>query len=88
MDSGSSNSRAMEDQVKLLVEQLFTTEDLRAVQSLAVELQRAVYGYIEQLQKRLVEASVVPSDEQPVSEIDLSDSSFDSPLAEPTDDES
>jgi len=33
---------AVEDQVKKLVEQLFTTQDLRAVQSLAVVLQRAI----------------------------------------------
>lgn len=44
---------AMEDYIKKLVEQLLKTEDLRIAQSLAVELQWAVYRHIEQLQRRL-----------------------------------
>ena len=43
----------MEDYIKKLVEQLLETEDLTIVQSLAVELQWAVYRHIEQLQRRL-----------------------------------
>lgn len=61
----------MEDQIKKLVEQLFTTEDLREVQRLAVELQRAVYGHIEQLQKRVAEVPFVQSDEKPFLEIGM-----------------
>ena len=77
----------MEDQVKKLVEQLFTTEDLREVQSLAVELQRAVYGHIEQLQKKLAEAPFVQSGEKSFLEIGLTNPLFDGLHSEPRDKE-
>jgi hypothetical protein len=76
------------DQVKKIVEQLFATEDLRAVQSLAVELQCAVYEYIEQLQKKLADSSSARSDDEPLFEIGLSNRSFDSLRSEQTDKES
>lgn len=60
----------MEDQVKKLVEQLFMTEDLRTAQSLAVELQRAIYEHIQQLQEKLAESSFVQSEDQPFFEIE------------------
>jgi hypothetical protein len=47
----------VEDQVKQLAARLFTTEDLREVQSLAIELQRAVYEHIQRLQTKLPESS-------------------------------
>jgi hypothetical protein len=61
----------VEDQVKKLVEQLFTSEDLRAVQIVAVELQRAVYRRIEELQEKLAQDSSLSEDES-VFEIDAS----------------
>jgi len=39
------------DEIKRLVELLLTTDDLRAVQSLTVEVQRTLYLRIEQLQR-------------------------------------
>jgi hypothetical protein len=78
----------VEDQVKKIVEQLFATEDLRAVQTLAIELQRAVYAHIEELQKKLAEASFAQSDDEPVFGIGLSDTSSDSLRLEQTDEES
>jgi hypothetical protein len=62
----------VEDQVKKLVEQLFTSEDLRTVQIVAVELQRAVYRRIEELQKKLAQSPSVPSEDESVLEIDAS----------------
>ena len=59
----------MEDQIKKLVEQIFTIEDLRAVQSLAVEVQRAVYVRIQQLQSKLAEASSIQSDNESALEV-------------------
>ena len=73
----------MEDQINKLVEQLFTSEDLREVQRLAVELQRAVYGHIEQLQKRVAEGPFVKSREKPFLEIGIGSTSFDGPHSEP-----
>ena len=43
------------DEIKRLVELLLTTEDLRTVQSLTVQLQRALYFHIEEIQRGLVE---------------------------------
>jgi hypothetical protein len=42
-------------EIKRLVDLLLTTEDLRTVQSLTVQLQRALYFHIEQIQRELVE---------------------------------
>jgi hypothetical protein len=75
----------VEDHVKKLVEQLFTTEDLRLVQSLAVELQRAVYEHIQRLQEKLAEPS--QSDDKAVFQRHLSSTLFDDPSPE-TDDQS
>ena len=69
----------MEDEIKRLVEQIFTTEDLRVVQNLAVELQHAVYEHIQQLQKKLAESSFVQSDQRPVVEMSPSSTSSDDP---------
>jgi hypothetical protein len=76
---------AVEYQVKKLVEQLFTTQDLRAVQSLAVELQRAIYEHIQQLREKLTESS--QSNDQPAFEGGLSNTMFEDPSQE-TDDQS
>jgi hypothetical protein len=62
----------VEDRIRKLVEQLFTSEDLRTVQILAVELQRAVYERIEELQKKLVQDASVRSEDAPVIEIEAS----------------
>ena len=75
----------MEDQIKKLVEQLFTTENLRAVQSIANELRREVYEHIQQLREKLAESS--QSDDQPALERSLSNTRFDDPAQE-TDDQS
>lgn len=69
----------MEDEIKKLVEQIFATGDLMTMQSLAVELQRAVYEHIEQLQKKLAESSLVQSDNRPVVELTPSSTLFDDP---------
>ena len=73
----------MEDQIKKLVEQLFTTEDLREAQRLAVELQRAVYGHIEQLQKRVAEVRFVQSEEKPCLEVGIGSTGLDGLHSEP-----
>ena len=78
----------VEDQIKKLVEELFTTEDLRVVQTLALELQRAVYGRIQQLQMKSVEASSVQPDDQSVFEAGLSSTSLDGIPAQNTDETS
>jgi len=67
----------VEDEIKKLVERLFTTEDLRTVQNLAVELQRAVYEHIQQLQGKLADSSFVPTDDRPVVEMSPSSTLFD-----------
>lgn len=46
------------DEIKRLVELLLTTEDLRLVQRLTVEVQRAMYLRIEELQRQLAESRV------------------------------
>lgn len=74
--------------MKKLVEQLFTTEDLRAVQSLAVELQQAVYGRIQQLQMKLVVASSVQPDDESVSKAGLAGTSLHSVPSGSTDETS
>ena len=73
----------MEDQIKKLVEQLFTTVDLREVQKLAVELQRAVYRHIEELQKKVAGVPLVQSDEKPFLDIGIGGTSFDGPHSDP-----
>lgn len=45
----------VEERIRMLVEQLFGSDDLRTVQKLAVELQWAVYEHIEQLRQKLAE---------------------------------
>jgi hypothetical protein len=43
----------VEERIRMLVEQLLGSTDLRTVQKLAVELQWAVYEYIEQVRENL-----------------------------------
>ena len=78
----------MEDQIKKLVEQIITTEDLREVQSLAVELQCAVYGRIQQLQEKLAETSSIQSDDESVLEVSLDSNMLDGQQLQNTDETS
>jgi len=66
----------VENQIKKLVEQLFETEDLRTAQNLAVELQRAIYGQIEQLQWKLAQFSSDNPEDKPAAETDFSQKSL------------
>ena len=67
-------------EIKRLVELLLATEDLRAVQNLTVEVQRAMYLHIEELQRRLVEAHPNASDDRSAVEIGLSKLSSNRPF--------
>jgi len=60
-------------EIKRLVELLFTTEDLRTVQSLTVQLQRALYFHIEQIQRELVETYRASPNDSSGIEVSLSD---------------
>jgi hypothetical protein len=60
-------------EIKRLVELLLTAEDLRTVQSLTVQLQRALYLHIEQIQRELIEAHPADPNDSSVIEISLSD---------------
>lgn len=57
------------DEIKRLVELLLTTEDLRLVQRLTVEVQRAMYLRIEELQTQLAESRVGGPDDGSVVDI-------------------
>lgn len=70
-------------EIKRLVELLLTTEDLRTVQSLTVEVQRAMYLHIEELQRQLMVASIEVPNDGSVVEIDGSDPSSGLPLPRP-----
>ena len=58
------------DEIKRLVELLLTTDDLRTVQSLTVEVQRAMYLRIEELQRQLMVARIEGPNDRSVVEID------------------
>jgi hypothetical protein len=72
-------------EIKRLVELLLTTEDLRTVQSLTVQLQRALDFHIEQIQRELVEAHPACPNDSSAIEISLSDpcSGLPKPAADP-----
>lgn len=70
-------------EIKRLVEMLLTTEDLRTVQGLTVEIQRAMYLHIEELQKQLMVAPIEGPDDGPVIEIDESAPSYGLSLPRP-----
>lgn len=57
-------------EIKRLVEMLLTTEDLKTVQSLTVEVQRAIYLHIEELQRQLMVAPIEGPNDSSVVEID------------------
>ena len=60
-------------EIKRLVEELLTTEDLRTVQSLTVQLQRALYFHIEQIQRELVEVHPACPNDSSGIEVSLRD---------------
>jgi hypothetical protein len=70
-------------EIKRLVELLLTTEDLRTVQSLTVDVQRAMYLHIEELQRQLMVAPREVPNDGSVVEIDGSDPSSGLPLPRP-----
>lgn len=67
------------DEIKRLVELLLTTEDLRAVQRLTVEVQRAMYLRIEELQRQLAETRVCGPNDGSVVEMGLNNATSDPP---------
>ena len=71
------------DEIKRLVELLLTTDDLRAVQSLTVEVQRAMYLHIEELQRRLMVPRIEGPNDGSVVEIDGSNPSSGLSLPKP-----
>lgn len=62
-------------EIKKLVELLLTTEDLKTVQSLTVQLQRVLYLHIEQIQRESVEPHSAYPNDSSVIEISLSNHS-------------
>ena len=50
-------------EIKRLVELLLTTDDLRTVQSLTVDVQRAMYLHIEELQRQLMVLQIEDPDD-------------------------
>ena len=56
-------------EIKRLVELLLTTDDLRTVQSLTVDVQRAMYLHIEELQRQLMVLQIEDPDDGSVVEI-------------------
>jgi len=70
-------------EIKRLVELLLTTEDLRTVQSLTVEVQRAMYLHIEELQRQLMVAPIECPNDSSVVEIDGRDPSSRPSLPKP-----
>jgi hypothetical protein len=71
------------DEIKRLVELLLTTDDLRAVQSLTVEVQRALYLRIEQLQRELAKDGSAHPKDSSVFEIGPNNPSASPPLPKP-----
>ena len=71
-------------EIKRLVELLLTTDDLRTVQSLTVQLQRALYFHIEQIQRELVDTHRASPNDSTATEVSLSDPC--SRLPEPAED--
>ena len=70
-------------EIKRLVELLLTTEDLRTVQSLTLEVQRAMYLHIEELERQLVVARMEGPNDGSVVEIDGSNPSSGLSLPKP-----
>jgi hypothetical protein len=52
----------VEERIRMLVEQLLSSNDLRTVQNLAVELQWAVYEQIEELRRKQADEGRDPPD--------------------------
>jgi hypothetical protein len=73
LDSNLELSVHWKREIKRLVELLLTAEDLETVQSLTVQLQRALYLHIEQIQRELVEARPACPNDSFTIEISLSD---------------
>jgi hypothetical protein len=71
------------DEIKRLVELLLTTDDLRAVQSLTVEVQRALYLRIEQLQRELAKDGSAHPKDSSVFEIGPNNPTASPPLPKP-----
>jgi hypothetical protein len=71
------------DEIKKLVELLLTTDDLRTVQSLTLEVQRAMYLHIEELQRQLMVARIEGPNDGSVVEIDGSNPSSGLSLPKP-----
>ena len=71
-------------EIKRLVELLLTTEDLRTVQSLTVEVQRAMYLHIEELQRQSMVARIEGLNDGSLVEIDGSNRSSDPSLPKPS----
>lgn len=63
------------DEIKRLVELLLTTEDLRAVQSLTVRIQQALYSHKGEIQTELAEPRPRCCDRSPVLEVSVSTTS-------------
>ena len=70
-------------EIKRLVELLLTTDDLRTVQSLTVDVQRAIYLHIEELQTQLMVLQIEDPDDGSVVEIDGSNRSSGLSLPKP-----
>jgi hypothetical protein len=70
-------------EIKRLVELLLTTDDLRTVQSLTVDVQRAMYLHIEELQRQLMVLQIEDPDDGSVVEIDGSNPSSGLSLPKP-----
>jgi hypothetical protein len=70
-------------EIKRLVELLLTTDDLRTVQSLTVDVQRAMYLHIEELQRQLMVLQIEDPDDGSVVEIDGSNPSSGLSLRKP-----
>ena len=70
-------------EIKRLVELLLTTDDLRTVQSLTVDVQRAIYLHIEELQTQLMVLQIEDPDDGSVVEIDGSNPSSGLSLPKP-----
>ena len=65
------------EEIKRLVELLLTTQDLTAAQRLTVEVQRAMYQRIEELQRQLAETRVRGPSDGSVVEIGLNNAPSD-----------
>ena len=70
-------------EIKRLVELLLTTEDLRTVQRLTVEVQRAMYLHIEELQRQSMVARIEGLNDGSLVELDGSDPSSGPSLPKP-----